>query len=353
MVPCRFEPFGLHAAFEGSFPFKHVGRQVAQDCQIFRGMVFADAAVVFSESYIQAPVQAVFDTPVFSDGLGEGGGLVVEAGDEIGCFNRGLAIYFPFPDRHADGVKPWPVVFSREPADVVGGEIPPGFDAAMLPINGAKGIEGAIGRLLKEQGDIITEPFLIVFDLDDIIGFRGDNGLGDFFLAPHGVNGDNGSPQVQDFYQFRDSGDFVGLVSGLELAQYQADIRSPGADQVYGGFAVGLVAGAAQGLAIDGDGLALKRCGKLPGPAGKEVMEPLGIKLGKETAEGVVGRDAVGQFQEFLKPVELGAAVFSHLGPGVGAADEGAKSKQEDIVKQVPGVVTSGVLEAVEMFAEG
>jgi len=57
MVPGGFETFGLHAAFEGSFPFKHVGRQVAQDCQIFRGMVFADAAVVFSESYIQTPVQ--------------------------------------------------------------------------------------------------------------------------------------------------------------------------------------------------------------------------------------------------------------------------------------------------------
>ena len=114
-----------------------------------------------------------------------------------------------------------------------------------------------------------------------------------------------------------------------------------------------MVPGAAQGFAIDGDGFTLKRFGKLLHPAGEEVMKPLGIKLGEETAEGVVGRDAVWQFQEFLKPVKLGPAVFSHLGPGVGAADEGAKSNQEDIVEQVPGVVSSGVLEAVEMFAEG
>jgi len=66
-----------------------------------------------------------------------------------------------------------------------------------------------------------------------------------------------------------------------------------------------------------------------------------------------VGGDAVWQLQEFLKPVKLGAAVFSHLGPGVCAADEGAKSNQEYIVEQVPGVVTSGVLDEVEMFAEG
>jgi hypothetical protein len=119
MVPCRFEPFGLHAAFEGIFPFKPVGRQVAQDGQIFRAMVFADAAVVFSESYIQAPVQAVFDAPGFSDGL----------------------------------------------------------------------------------GDVLMKVFLIVFDLDDIIGLAGDNRLGDFFLAPHGVNRDHGTPQGQGFDQ--------------------------------------------------------------------------------------------------------------------------------------------------------
>ena len=86
MVPGGFETFGLHAAFEGDFPFQHIGRQVAQDCQIFRGMVFADAAVVFPESYIQAPVQAVFDPPVFSDGLGEGRGLVFEAEDKNTMF---------------------------------------------------------------------------------------------------------------------------------------------------------------------------------------------------------------------------------------------------------------------------
>jgi hypothetical protein len=72
------------------------------------------------------------------------------------------------------------------------------------------------------------------------------------------------------------------------------------------------------------------------------------------SALGKTGRYHHGaQFQKFLKPVELGAAVFRHLGPGVGAADEGTQSNQKDIVKQVPGVVTSGVLEAIEMFAEG
>jgi hypothetical protein len=59
-------------------------------------------------------------------------------------------------------------------------------------------------------------------------------GGGDFFLAPHGVKGDHGSPQVQGFDQVRDGGDFVGLMRGLELAQHQAQFRNPGADRVKG-----------------------------------------------------------------------------------------------------------------------
>ena len=65
MVPCRFETFGLHAAFEGIFPFKHVGRQVAQDCQIFRAMVFADAAAHRREHCIE--VQLPFLQRVLPD----------------------------------------------------------------------------------------------------------------------------------------------------------------------------------------------------------------------------------------------------------------------------------------------
>ena len=42
----------------------------------------------------------------------------------------------------------------------------------MLPINGFESVEGAIGGLLEEQGDVLTELLLIVFDLDYIIGLR-------------------------------------------------------------------------------------------------------------------------------------------------------------------------------------
>jgi len=46
---------------------------------------------------------------------------------------------------------------------------------------------------------------------------------------------------------------------------------------------------------------------------GGKVVELLGIDPGKEAAEGVVGGDAVWQFQEAFKPVKLDGLVKSQM----------------------------------------
>ena len=224
MIPCRFEAFGLDATFEGVFPFKQVDGHVTQDAEIFRRMVFAYPAVVFSESDVQAPVQAVFDTPVFSDGFGDGGGVVFEAGDEVRCFRRDLRVNIPLSDSHGDGFNTGPQVFSRKPVDIAGGKILSGFDTTVVSIDGFERLEGAIGRVLEEQGDVFVEPLLVVFDLEDVIGLFFDDGVGDFFLTAHGIDGDNGAFQGKGFDQFRDGGNLIGFVVGFELAQHQSDL---------------------------------------------------------------------------------------------------------------------------------
>ena len=84
MIPSSFEPFGLQTGFEGVFAFEQINGHVAQDCKIFRRTVFSNPAGIFAESNIQTPVQIVFDAPVVSDGLGDFGGVIFKAGDEIG-----------------------------------------------------------------------------------------------------------------------------------------------------------------------------------------------------------------------------------------------------------------------------
>jgi len=155
MVPSRFEAFGLDAAFEGLFLFKQIDGHVAQDCKVFRSVVFAYSAVVFPERQVQASVQIVFDPPVSPNGFGDSGSVVVQAGDEIGRFTRQLSIDIACTGSHADGFNAGPLVFSLKPVDIIGSKIAPGFDAAMLSVDGLASVKRAVCRVLEEKGDIL------------------------------------------------------------------------------------------------------------------------------------------------------------------------------------------------------
>ena len=86
-------------------------------------------------------------------------------------------------------------MFSRKPVNITGSEILSGFDATVLSIDCFAKVGGAISGTLEEQGNILMETFLVVFDLEDVIGFFVDDGMGNFFLTAHGINGDNGAFQ--------------------------------------------------------------------------------------------------------------------------------------------------------------
>jgi hypothetical protein len=84
MVPRRLQTFRLKTSFEGFFPLEQVGRHVAHDSEIFQRMFLTHPAVVLPERNVQAPVQAVFDAPMRSDGFSDGGRVVFEAGKVLG-----------------------------------------------------------------------------------------------------------------------------------------------------------------------------------------------------------------------------------------------------------------------------
>ena len=226
---------------------------MAQDCKVFRRMVFAYAAVVFAETDVQTPVQVVFDSPMVSNGLGDSWRVTFKAGDEIGRFCGGLCIELALAGDHADRGDARPLVFAGKPVDIVGNKILPGFNAAMVAIGGLVSVEGAVCRVLKKKSDVLMERRLIFFKLDDIIGLFFDYGLGDF----------------------------IGFVIGLELAQHQSDLPSPGTDHVYGRLSVGFVVRSAKSFAIYGHRFSLDRFGELLYPAGKEVLEAFGVDPGK------------------------------------------------------------------------
>jgi len=52
--------------------------------EVFRGIILSDAAVVFTERYVQRPMQTVFDGPAASNRTGELPGITVYAADISG-----------------------------------------------------------------------------------------------------------------------------------------------------------------------------------------------------------------------------------------------------------------------------
>ena len=135
MIPRGFESFGLDAAFQRGFAFKQVDGHMLNDSEIFRGVVFTDPAVVFAESYVQAPVQSIFDAPVLTDGFGDSSDVVYEAGDEVSGFRRGVLADFALSCDHRDGFHSRPQMFSGKPADITVGCVLTGLDAAVVAID--------------------------------------------------------------------------------------------------------------------------------------------------------------------------------------------------------------------------
>jgi hypothetical protein len=63
-------------------------------------------------------------------------------------------------------------------------------------------------------------------------------------------------------------------------------------------------------------------------------VEPAGVQELEDSGEGIVGRDAVGQFQEGLQPGFLGPSIGLDLNVGLAAGDDAAED-DEDIDESV------------------
>ena len=75
-------------------------------------------------------------------------------------------------------------------------------------------------------------------------------------MALHGVDGDQGTLQLEHLKQARNGDDLVLLLAGdCLLAEHQVLLTRPRRDQMQDGAALGLVATAPRGLAVDGDDL--------------------------------------------------------------------------------------------------
>ena len=176
---------------------------------------------------------------------------------------------------------------------------------------------------------------LVVLDLQHIVRLLRHDGLGDLLLAAHRIDGHGVAFEVEQFQQLRDGRDLVGLLVHRELAEEEPRFGGPGTDQVQGVGTRRAVVRAAQRLAVDGHLLADQLVPQLLQPALQAEEQGRRVEPGKDAAEGVMRRDAVGQLQEAAEEVEFGFAVAFDIDPGIGIGDQGAEGDNEDVLQDV------------------
>ena len=92
------------------FLLEEVDAQVAQRGHDRRGVAFADAAGVFVEDHVQAPVEPVFNAPVPAHRMGEAFGVGRDGIDEVTPL-YGLCIpVVTGPLHHPDAAQPGPAL---------------------------------------------------------------------------------------------------------------------------------------------------------------------------------------------------------------------------------------------------
>jgi hypothetical protein len=99
----------------GSFLLlEHIDGHVAQDGEVFWGMVLADSAHIFAKCDVQDPVETVLNAPMATLGLQESGGFHLATGDEIAGLDFHLVIDLPFRADHRQGSQVFPIVTSPQ-----------------------------------------------------------------------------------------------------------------------------------------------------------------------------------------------------------------------------------------------
>ena len=192
---------------------------------------------------------------------------------------------------------------------------------------------GAAGKTVPLATLLHRQERLAVIGLEhqQVIGAPLQDPVGDCLLAAHGIQRHDAVLQGQRLEQRRDRGDLVRLAIDLTLAERQALLAGPGADQVQWPLGPAAVEGAAQGLAVDRHDLPVEGLGKGLGPGAEAGLEGVRIDQHEDAPEGVVRGNAVGQGQKGSQPAQLVATVERDVVPALRARDHRTHRDDQDV----------------------
>ena len=193
---------------------------------------------------------------------------------------------------HDDRFQAGPVMAFLEPAYVMddcGGSC---LDAAVIAIDRLVPTDGRVFEIVVfllggEDRDIIAQRALIAFEGKHVIGLSVEDLVRDGTLATHRVDRHDRPLDGKHVQKLGNGGDLVGLLGHLDLSEHEALACGKGRDHVDRRLAGPLLERAAHRLAIDGDDVR-RRASQRGDPAGKALLELLGVERGEDVAEVIV-----------------------------------------------------------------
>lgn len=181
--------------------------------------------------------------------------------------------------------------------------------------------------------DFLVKVALVAFDAEDVVAAFFNDFVGDLALGAHGVDGDDGTLEVEHFQQFGDGGDLVAFVADEALGEGDAPGAGPGAHGMNVAFAT--VTATTQRFAVDGDLFVGEDDSGLLEMVDDALAEEFGIDGFKDAGEGVVAWDAVGEGDPFAEPFEPDFAELLHEFVGFDAAEDAGVGDEDDFAEVV------------------
>jgi hypothetical protein len=129
-------------------------------------MIGAHAALIVAEDHVHHPVQAVLDSPMAAHDRTEKRREHHPRREVKSCFSLGFSADFAAALDHDDGLQPGLAMALLKPFDVMDHSRGPGFDTAVIAVNGGILADLGIGEALSllfgdENLDILAQRSLV------------------------------------------------------------------------------------------------------------------------------------------------------------------------------------------------
>lgn len=269
----------LALAADGAFDLaasEHFGREFAHQGEVVRGGFVAHLAVVLMVGDVEQMMTLIFHRPMIADEPAQLGGADFEAAEVVVGLHSGLVRSMALAHRlapHADHtLQPRPFPGFGPPVQLPAYDdfpllvAPPVLLAARAHFTAlhpgafvADFLRGCRGPLRLEVGDdILMRFFFVGLEREDVVSSFVLDLAGDVGMTAHGVNGDDGSLELEFGQQTRQGFEFVAFLGADFVADAQTCLADPGAQDVQGAFASDAVLGSTTDFAVNGDLLAIE-----------------------------------------------------------------------------------------------